>query len=142
MMNIELRRNRHRPDTIDGQIRIDGRKVCDCAENAHHCLPAGTYRIVIMPCRQHARKMPVVGDSAHCSFCHRGAYIGINTSMSRKCVQLCPGNGVYNRTDGSIIVGEHLVPGCLKHSRAAFANLYDRIRKSAARGHDIMLTIR
>lgn len=170
-MNIELLRIRHRAATIDGQIRIDGRKVCDCAENAHHCLPAGTYRIVIMPCRLHARKMPVVsksvsdsvGDSAIaiaknpspnaiananananslCSSCHRGPYIGINTSMSRKCVQLCPGNGVYNRTDGSIIVGEYLVPGCLKHSRAAFANLYDRIRKNIERGRDITLTIR
>ena len=63
MMNIELRRIRHRPDTIDGQIRIDGRKVCDCAENAHHCLPEGTYQIAVIKCRQHARKMPVINDN-------------------------------------------------------------------------------
>ena len=62
--------------------------------------------------------------------------------MPRKCVQLCPGNGVYNRTDGAIIVGEYLVPGCLKHSRFTFDNLYDRIRKNLKRGNDIMLTIR
>ena len=153
MMNIELRRNRHRPDTIDGQIRIDGRRVCDCAENAHHCLPEGTYQIAVIKCRQHARKMPVVcvSDNAnahcsqlttHCSSCHRRPSVGINTSMPRKCVQLCPGNGVYNRTDGAIIVGEYLVPGCLKHSRTAFDNLYDRIRKSTERGHAITLTIR
>ena len=156
-MNIELRRIGHRTDTIDGEIRIDGRKVCDCAENAHHCLPAGTYRIAVIKCRQHARKMPIVCDSdsesanatahcslltAHCSSCHREPYIGINTSLPGRCVQLCPGNGVYHRTDGAIILGERVAPGCLRHSRAAFASLYDRIRKSAARGHAIMLTIR
>lgn len=150
MINIELRRIGHRTDTIDGEIRIDGQKVCDCAENAHHCLPAGTYRIAVIKCRQHARKMPVVVSpnahcsllTAHCSSCHREPYIGINTSLPGRCVQLCPGNGVYNRTDGAIILGERVAPGCLRHSRAAFASLYDRIRKSAERGHDITLTIR
>ena len=60
MMNIELRRNRHRTDTIDGQIRIDGQRVCDCAENAHTALPPGTYSITIVHCRQYARKMPLI----------------------------------------------------------------------------------
>ena len=155
MMNIELRRIRHRPETIDGQILIDGRRVCDCAENAHHCLPRGTYQIAVIKCRQHARNMPVVCDSdndsanahcsqltAPCSSCPRKPYIGINTSMPRKCVQLCPGNGVYNRTDGAIIVGEYLVPGCLKHPKTAFDNLYDRIRKNIERGSEVTLTIR
>ena len=150
MTNIELRRNRHRLDTIDGQIRIDGRRVCDCAENAHHCLPEGIYQIAVIKCRQHARNMPVVAKpiahlsqlTAHCSSCHRRPSVGINTSMPRKCVQLCPGNGVYNRTDGAIIVGEYLVPGCLKHSKTAFDNLYDRIRKNLKRGNEVTLTVR
>ena len=55
---------------------------------------------------------------------------------------LKPGNGVYNRTDGSIIVGEYLVPGCLKHPKTAFDNLYDRIRKNLERGNPVTLTIR
>ena len=142
MMNIELRRIRHRPDTIDGQIRIDGRKVCDCAENAHHCLPAGTYRIAIMPCRQHARKMPVVGESAHCSSCHRGPYIGINTSMPRFCPMLAPGNGIHNRHDGSILVGKRGSRGLLLHPLTTFDLLYERIRRSAERGNEVTLTIR
>ena len=132
MMNIELRRNRHRPDTIDGQIRIDGRRVCDCAENAHHCLPEGTYQIAVIKCRQHARKMPLITPISNQS----------SVINNRVCPMLCPGNGVYNRTDGAIIVGEYLVPGCLKHSKTAFDNLYDRIRKNLKRGNDIMLTIR
>ena len=132
MMNIELRRNRHRTDTIDGQIRIDGQRVCDCAENAHHCLPEGTYSITIVHCRQYARKMPLITPISNQS----------SVINNRVCPMLCPGNGVYNREDGSIIVGEYLVPGCLKHSRFTFDNLYDRIRKNLERGKAVTLTIR
>ena len=151
-MHILITRHRRTQETIDGQLSIDGLRVCDCAENAHHCLPEGKYRIVVSKCRQYARKMPVVcvSDNANtnlpslslCSSCHRKHHIGINTTLPSKCVQLCPGNGAYNRTDGAIIVGEYLVPGCLKHPKTAFDNLFDRIRKSAERGHAITLTIR
>ena len=143
-MHIHITRHRQKPETIDGQILIDGLRVCDCAENAHHCLPKGTYQIAIVHCRQYARKMPVVCANAHslCSECPRKPSVGINTKLPRVCPMLKPGNGVYHREDGSIIVGEYLVPGCLKHPKAAFDNLFDRIRKSAERGHDITLTIR
>lgn len=51
------------------------------------------------------------------------------------------GNGVYKRTDGSIIVGKHLIPGILTHSRPAFDALYDRIRKNIERGNSVTLII-
>ena len=57
------------------------------------------------------------------------------------CPQICMGNGVNNRTDGAIVVGKHIAPGCLKHSREVFTFIYDRIRKAAERGHDLTLTI-
>ena len=155
-MHIHITRHRQKPETIDGQLSIDGIHICDCAENAHTALPPGTYPIAIVPCRQYARKMPVVcvSDSANanaktnspslslCSSCHRRPSVGINTKLPCVCPMLKPGNGVYHREDGSIIVGEYLVPGCLKHPKTAFANLFDRIRKSAERGHAITLTIR
>ena len=152
-MHIHITRHRQKPETIDGQLSIDGIHICDCAENAHTALPPGTYPIAIVPCRQYARKMPVVAianakananspSPSLCSECPRKPYIGINTKLPRVCPMLKPGNGVYHREDGSIIVGEHLVPGCLKHPKTAFDNLFDRIRKSAERGHAITLTIR
>ena len=154
-MNIKLVRYRQNPETIDGHLSIDGIRICDCAENVHTALPPGTYPIAIVPCRQYARKMPVVNVNdnvssiahssqltAHCSSCHRKLHIGINTKLPCVCPMLKPGNGVYHREDGSIIVGEYLVPGCLKHPKTAFDNLFDRIRKSAERGHAITLTIR
>lgn len=121
-MNIIVHRIRHRPDTIDGILKIDGFKVCDCAENAHHCLPPGTYQVALVKCGRLGRKMP--------------SLITNHSSL------IMPGNGVYNLIDGSIIVGKHLIPGIVSHSRPAFETLYQRIRKNLERGNAVTLTIR
>ena len=131
-MHILITRHRYKPATIDGQLSIDGIRICDCAENAHTALPPGTYSITIVHCRQYARKMPLITPISNQS----------SVINNRVCPMLKPGNGVYNRTDGAIIVGEYLVPGCLKHSRFTFDNLYDRIRKNLQRGKEVTLTIR
>ena len=130
-MHILITRHRYKPATIDGQLSIDGIRICDCAENAHTALPPGTYSITIVHCRQYARKMPLITPISNQS----------SVINNRVCPMLCPGNGVYNRKDGSILVGEYLVPGCLKHSRFTFDNLYDRIRKNLQRGKEVTLTI-
>ena len=131
-MHILITRHRYKPATIDGQLSIDGIRICDCAENAHTALPPGTYSISIVHCRQYARKMPLITPISNQS----------SVINNRICPMLCPGNGVYHRKDGSILVGEYLVPGCLKHSRFTFDNLYDRIRKNLQRGKEVTLTIR
>ena len=131
-MHILITRHRYKPATIDGQLSIDGIRICDCAENAHTALPPGTYSITIVHCRQYARKMPLITPISNQS----------SVINNRICPMLKPGNGVYNRKDGSILVGEYLVPGCLKHSRFTFDNLYDRIRKNLQRGKEVTLTIR
>ena len=131
-MHILITRHRYKPATIDGQLSIDGIRICDCAENAHTALPPGTYSITIVHCRQYARKMPLITPISNQS----------SVINNRVCPMLKPGNGVYNRKDGSILVGEYLVPGCLKHSRFTFDNLYDRIRKNLERGKEVTLTIR
>lgn len=131
-MHILITRYRYKPATIDGQLSIDGIRICDCAENAHTALPPGTYSIAIVHCRQYARKMPLITPISNQS----------SVINNRICPMLKPGNGVYNRKDGSILVGEYLVPGCLKHSRFTFDNLYDRIRKNLQRGKEVTLTIR
>ena len=55
---------------------------------------------------------------------------------------LKPGNGVYHRDDGSIIVGEFIAPGCLKNTKEKFDIIYERIRKNLERGNPVTLTIR
>ncbi|MEE1079691.1 MAG: DUF5675 family protein [Bacteroidales bacterium] len=131
-MHILITRHRYKPATIDGQLSIDGIRICDCAENAHTALPPGIYSITIVHCRQYARKMPLITPISNQS----------SVINNRICPMLKPGNGVYHREDGSILVGEYLVPGCLKHSRFTFDNLYDRIRKNLQRGKEVTLTIR
>lgn len=161
-MDIILKRIRHRPETIDGQIWIDGMKVCDCAENAHHCLEPSKYQVIIHKCRFHARKMPVIKVpnvskfqsskepgtlepmepwNPPCETCPKLSYVGNNSTMPMICPMLKPGNGVYNRTDGSIIVGKYLAPGCLSHPKQAFDMLYERIRKNLERGNVVTLQI-
>ena len=54
---------------------------------------------------------------------------------------LKPGNGVRGRTDGSIILGTRIVPGCLIHPVQAFNPLAERIRKAVSRGKVITLKI-
>ncbi len=142
-MNIELHRIRHKKKTIDGELYIDDTKICDTAENACHCLPEGRYQVSIIKCHQHSRKMPLimVGRPPACERCKKLDTVGNNTNMPCYCPQLCPGNGVYNRTDGAILLGNYIAPGCLIRPKEAFDSLYDRIRQSAGRGHNITLVI-
>lgn len=120
-MNIELRRYRIKPETIDGRIYIDGGKVCDSAEKARHCLPPGEYSIILARRHPKDRKMPIIIADGNPKLTH--------------------GNGVYSLQDGSIILGRYLVPGIVTHSRPAFDALYERIRKNLERGNEVKLTI-
>jgi len=139
-MIITLNRLNKHQDCIDGQLCIEGLKICDTAENAHAAIPAGTYTLSLVKCKQYARKMPLL-TSANCSGCKRLSLVSNNTVLPCCCPMLKPGNGVHNRLDGSIIVGERVVPGCLIHPKAAFDSLYDRIRKSIQRGGQVELIV-
>lgn len=57
------------------------------------------------------------------------------------CPKLLYGNGVFNRTDGAILIGRYLAPGILKQSRPYFDRLHDRIEKTIARGKEVWLII-
>ena len=140
-MQILITRHRKTNETIDGSRTIDGSlRLCNTAENVATALPSGVYPLSIVKCRKYARKMPVIkiGD---CSSCKRLTCIKLNRNQPQVCHLLKPGNGVYHREDGSIIVGTFICPGCLKHSRAAFDTLYERLRKSIERGNEVTLKI-
>lgn len=87
---------------------------------------------------------------AACTSCCRLDFAGSNTRLPRFCPQIKVGNGIHNRLDGSILVGSLTDPndptrnchGCLLHPQAAFDSLFDRIRMSVNRGHEIELIIR
>ena len=71
-------------------------------------------------------------------------HIEIEASIGNKCYcpRILPGNGVYNRTDGAILIGRYLAPGILTQSREYFDRLHDRIEKTLARGKEVWLVIK
>ena len=80
--------------------------------------------------------------TARCEQCEQLTEVSLNTLMPCHCPMLKPGNGVCNRTDGSIILGTHICPGCLKQPLQAFEPLVERIRKISKRKTGITLRIK
>ena len=119
-MKILLHRYRVGEFATDGSLSIGGEKICDTTEHTLYRPPAGTYTIVLKYSKAHHRKMPFLAEAGVC---------------------LAPGNGIYGCTDGRILLGTSIVPGCMKHSRQPFMRLYDRINTSIRRGHQVSLTI-
>lgn len=154
-MEIKITRCSKHDEVLEGFLSIEeDRHLCETAENKATALPVGKYRIEVRKCKQHARKMLLIrpledaeetplGDqmSPKCEDCKRPPLVNYNTPMPVYCPQICVGNGVYGRRDGAIIVGTKVVPGCLKHSRQAFAEIFFRLNKNTLRGNDITLEI-
>lgn len=142
-MKIIISRICHRGQAIDGTMFINGKRFCDTAENATACLPEGFYRIVRHKCRRHDCYIPLICPD-DTTFEKRRKPLSCRQASSRKC-RFCPriarGNGIYHRFDGAILVGTHVVPGCLKHSRAPYERFSERVRKLSERGTEILLTI-
>lgn len=146
-MKISINRIRRNDNVIEGQLYVDGIYTCDTLENETDCLPTGRYGVVINKCHQHARKMPLVVEEDTivvkcCGRCKHRKFVSHNTPMPRYCPQLSAGNGVYNRHDGSILVGKRGAFGLLLYPKETFDNLYQRIRKAMARGRRIIVYIR
>lgn len=158
------------PDATDGILQIGGQNVCSCSEHTATRLPAGTYAVLIHRCHQYQRKMPIivpldqshplsVSPSVHscesssvrssvssylpaCASCPSLPFVSLNSRLPHRCPMIKPGNGVHNRIDGSIIVGERLIPGVLIQPAPIFARLIERLVKAHSRGKTILLTIR
>lgn len=119
-ISITILRYRIGSKTIDGYLYVNNEYLCDCAENARHAIEAGVYSMTITKHDSHRGLVPVVKGTTAC---------------------LAAGNGVYNLTDATILVGEFIAPGCVKLSKEVFTKIYDRIRKHASRGKEIRFII-
>ena len=120
-MQIHLHRHRINEIACDGTLTIDDTRICDTAENARYRVPAGTYRIALRYSSIHSRKVPVL--------------------VEKPSVCLAIGNGIWNRTDGRILTGTRIAPGCVKQSREPFMQLYNRINASLRRHHEVTIKI-
>ena len=144
-MIITIQRTLIRGEFCEGQLSIDGIKICHTLENTNSLVPAGEYHITLAKCKQYSRKMPVLNPEAPCSLCKKSLNSqpsSLNSVLPCYCPMLKPGNGVCGRLDGSILVGQRNCLGCLVHPKDAFDSLFERIRKSISRGNEITLTIK
>ena len=144
-MNIVITRTLIRGEYTHGHLTIDGLRICDTLENSNALAPAGNYTLTLAKCKQYSRKMPVLNPEAPCSLCKKSLNSqpsSLNSVLPCYCPMLKPGNGVCGRLDGSILVGQRNCLGSLVHPKDAFDSLYERIRKSISRGHQVTLTIK
>ena len=65
----------------------------------------------------------------------------LNHTLPCWCPMLKPGNGIHDRFDGSILIGEYNCLNSLIHPKKVFDQLYERIRKSISRGNKVTLTV-
>ena len=140
-MIIMLTRTFTHGEYTHGHLSIDGLRVCDTLENANSCVPAGSYTIRLAKCKQYSRKMLLLNTKAPCLNCPKLKLVSTNSTLPCWCPMLKPGNGVHNRLDGSILVGQRNCLGSIIHPKAHFDALYERIRKSLSRGHEVKLSI-
>lgn len=149
IMELQLIRTKHRGESLEGLLKVDGEKLCDTAENIVGSLPPGTYHIARHFCKQYNRFVPRIlkpGETREqletfCRACPKIKGASNNTILKMYCPQLKMGNGIHHRDDGSIILGTTIVPGCLKDTREPYENLSERLRKLAGRGSEVTLTI-
>ena len=141
-MIIKITRTLTRGEYTHGQLTIDGNRVCDTLENATSCVPAGTYIVTLLKCKQYARKMPCLNPQSPCDLCPKLPFVCNNSTLPCWCPMLKPGNAVHNRLDGSILVGQYHCLNSLIHPKTTFDALYERIRKAVSRGTVITLTIK
>ena len=120
-MKITLQRHQIGEFATDGKLSIGGEYITDTAEHSLHRVPAGTYHIILSNSKLFHRKMPFL--------------------MEAPDACLAFGNGIYSCTDGRILLGTTIVPGCLKNSKKTFLKLYDRINQSLRRGHEVELKV-
>lgn len=143
-MHIEIIRTKSNAEAIDGVLKIGGNYVCDISENAATALAEGTYEVILERCKQYNRKMPIVKelfDTTKCERCNKLCDVNNNTHMPQVCHMIKPGNGVYSRNDGSIIIGERIYDGCLIKPKGHFDLLCERLRKALSRDTKISLTV-
>lgn len=141
-MNIVIKRLFTKGEYTHGSLFIDGTKICSTLENANALVPSGNYQISLIKCKQYSRKMPCLNPTAPCSKCPKQKFICSNSTLPCYCPMLKPGNGVHNRLDGSICVGQYNCLNSLINTRDIFDALYERIRKSISRGNKVILCVK
>lgn len=141
-MDIILHRTIINEKITEGYLSIKNKPVCDTLENTIYCLAHGEYRIELGVCRQYDTiTIQVSTQFRDCSKCLKKRIKSQHSDLPCFCPLIKVGNGAYNRTDGSIIVGKKYLYGVVLKSQSVYKRLYFRIRKAIERGKEVRLIV-
>ena len=151
-MNILIYRFYKTDRCVDSEVFLDGEPFCQASESTKGLVPEGEYRVCLQHCRQYQREVPAVEIRPmgarkwldRCRYCMRRgkAVMSPHRNLRGYCPQLKDGNGVYNRTDGSILLGERVVPGVVKCTSKYFTRLVELLQQAAQNGEEVKVIIK
>lgn len=141
-MEIILHRTKVDENITEGYISIKNKPICDTVENTLYCIARGKYRIELEDCRQY-KDICIVTSSLfrNCTNCMRHRIGSLHANLPCYCPMIKRGNGAYNRTDGSIIVGKQYLKGVVLESQKAYKHLFSRIRRAIHRDEEVTLVV-
>lgn len=135
-MKIDITRNHHSRYGVDGTLSINNRRVCNTCEHPVCHLATGEYKVIIARKKELCRKVPYIIRTG------TSDTDGLTPDRLEHVPFIRIGNGPFRLQDGSIIVGQHLMTGVLRHSTESFRKLIDRLDKAQNSGKSITLVIK
>lgn len=143
-MNINIFRRRFTPWSVDGTMVIGGKIFCDTLERPNRHLPAGRYKISLIPTKQKK-----VSETKKKNKYERGKYeivikpvILLKSNYVprtvRRRARFVPGNGPLRLRNKSIILGKSHYTGIVTQSEEcynAFCQLLDEEFKRMKKKH-------
>lgn len=136
-MHITIFRRRFTPWGVDGTMVIDGFFFCGTVEHPKKFLPAGHYKIALVPIRiqqgkEEIRTMPTI--------------LPVKGRVSKKSVlrkpYLKPGFGPFALKYGSIVMGKSLKTGLVAYSEEKFQEFCDMISDALLKKEKVTLVIK
>lgn len=123
-MELRVERTDRSADSTIGELSVDGQFECYTLEDAVRpvkikgktAIPAGCYEVIINQSQRFGRRLPLLLDVP-----------------DFEGVRIHPGNTAAD-TEGCILVGNTKSEGFVGESRAAFAQLFDKLEAAARTG--------
>lgn len=138
-MTITIIRRFHTPWGVVGTLVMKELSFCSTMEHPVNLLPVGEYEIEYATNKLFCKKMPMIKLSKQ----QVAAFKSLSSHKGRApkpSIQYR--NGPLRNTDGSICVGQALIPGVLMHTREYYDLLVERIRKCSKKKESMKLIIK
>ena len=146
-MNINIFRRRFTPWSVDGTMVVGGSIFCDTLEHPEHYLPAGRYKISLVPVRKKKlwAKRLMNKEARRCGLL-------LKPIIQRRVVQVpdsvgrrpcfTPGNGPLRLKNGSIILRRSHYTGVVTQSEKLYNKFFKLMVENPKRLRTINLYIR